>query len=219
MTQEGTRAAQESGESTEHDGAAAAVPSGLRVAICVTGSLYATQVPGYVMRLRRYLTDDVRVVMTPAAQDFISAATMQQYCSGRVHVDSWDTFADGRPSHIGLAKWADCLLVLPLTANSLAKTAAGLADSLAMELVIAADPALTALAPAMNFTMWNSPSVRRNLRTVQADGFTVLDTMPAPEVGRPAGPPDGVAPRLESVWAWLQHRSDEVGRPPATGQD
>lgn len=179
----------------------------LRVAICVTGSLYATQVPGYVARIRRHLTDDVRVVMTPDSQRFITGEVMAQYAAGKVHLDSWDTFEDGRPSHIGLAKWADCVIALPLSGNSLAKLACGISDNLALELLIASDPARTALAPAMNLRMWHSPSVERNLATVTSDGFTVLETAGAPEVGRPAGPVDGMAPKPQAVLDWLQRQA------------
>jgi phosphopantothenoylcysteine decarboxylase/phosphopantothenate--cysteine ligase len=103
----------------------------------------------------------VRVVMTASATKFVGPLTFEGLTGHRVMVD---TFADAM-DHIRWAKWADVAVVAPLTANTLAKLAVGLADD-ALTTVLMALPAgkPVVLAPAMNTEMWHSPVVQRNLR-------------------------------------------------------
>ncbi len=100
----------------------------------------------------------VRVVMTASATKFVGPLTFEGLTGHRVMVD---TFADAM-DHIRWAKWADVAVVAPLTANTLAKLAVGLADD-ALTTVLMALPAgkPVVLAPAMNTEMWHSPVVQR----------------------------------------------------------
>ena len=103
----------------------------------------------------------VRVVMTDSATRFVGPLTFEGLTGQRVMVD---TFADAM-DHIHWAKWADVAVVAPLTANTLGKLAAGMADD-ALTTVLMALPVgkPVVLAPAMNTEMWNNPVVQRNLR-------------------------------------------------------
>ena len=105
---------------------------------------------------------DVRVLMTQQAQSFISALTFAALSRHSVYTDDdfWSA-KQGRPLHIELGEWADVFIIAPMTANTLAKLAHGLADNLLTNTVLASTcPVL--LAPAMNTDMWQQPAVQRN---------------------------------------------------------
>ena len=118
----------------------------------------------------------VQVVMSEAAQHFITATTMQALSQRAVVLSQWDTSAPNSMAHINLTRQADAVLVAPCSADFIAKLAAGRADDL-MSLMCLARPRDTVpllLAPAMNREMWSHPATQRNLVQVKADGACVL---------------------------------------------
>lgn len=115
---------------------------------------------------------EVRVVMTENAKRFVGPATFEGL-SGHGVMSS--TFDDAM-AHISMAKWPDAVIVAPLTANTLAKLALGLADD-ALTTVLMAVPTGTPilLAPAMNTAMWSNPVTQRNLSWLADLGrYTVI---------------------------------------------
>ncbi len=80
------------------------------------------------MRLFKMRGADVRVVMTDAAQQFVQPLTFQALSGHTVHTDLWDTEQEHAMSHIHLARWADCLVIAPATANLLATNQPGRPD-------------------------------------------------------------------------------------------
>lgn len=115
----------------------------------------------------------MRVVMTPAAKDFITPLTMQAVSGNAVHTDLLDTDAEAAMGHIELARWADLILVAPATADFIARYRQGLADDLLSTLCLASD-APVFLAPAMNQAMWRDPATQENVVTLTARGTTFL---------------------------------------------
>ena len=107
---------------------------------------------------------DVIAVMTESATRFVGTITFEGLTGNKVYTDNFETAMD----HINLAKWADVVIVAPLTANSLAKIAGGLCDELLFT-VLCATPTKTPvlLCPAMNTHMWNSPITQRNLKLLE----------------------------------------------------
>jgi phosphopantothenoylcysteine decarboxylase / phosphopantothenate---cysteine ligase len=118
----------------------------------------------------------VQVVMTAAAQQFITAATMQALTNRPVYTDQWDTRPANGMAHIELSREADAILVAPASADFIAQLAQGRAGELLPLLCVArpADRCPLLLAPAMNREMWAHPATRRNVAQVQADGAVVL---------------------------------------------
>lgn len=111
----------------------------------------------------------VRVLMTQQAQQFVSALTFAALSRHSVYTDTdfWSA-QQGRPLHIELGEWADVFILAPLTANTLAKLAGGLADNLLTNTVLASVcPVL--LAPAMNTDMWQGQAVQRNWQQLLSD--------------------------------------------------
>ncbi len=118
----------------------------------------------------------VQVVMTEAAQAFITPVTMQALSGQPVVTSQWDAREPNNMAHINLSRVADALLVAPASTDFIAKIAQGRADDLLSLLCIARPlqrcPLL--LAPAMNREMWLHPATQRNVAQARADGATIL---------------------------------------------
>jgi phosphopantothenoylcysteine decarboxylase/phosphopantothenate--cysteine ligase len=132
-----------------------------------------------VAELVRLLTKagaTVDVVMTEAAQAFITPVTMQALSGRPVHVSQWDARVPNNMAHIQLGRDADVLLVAPASADFIAKLAQGRADEL-LSLTCLARPRERGpllVAPAMNREMWAHPATQRNAATLVADGAQIL---------------------------------------------
>jgi phosphopantothenoylcysteine decarboxylase/phosphopantothenate--cysteine ligase len=129
----------------------------------------------------------VDVVMTEAAQKFITPLTFQALTHRPVYTDIFDIPPGQNIPHITLANTADLLLIAPATANTLAKIANGLADDLLAAIALAT-PAPLLLAPAMETDMWQHPSTQANLEKLRAWGATIVGPaegrLASGEVGR-----------------------------------
>jgi len=109
---------------------------------------------------------NVRVVMTQAAQSFISPLTMQALSGHLVSTCLFDESSEQSMGHIELGKWADLILIAPATANIMGKIAAGLADDLLTTLCLATT-APVAIAPAMNKEMYAKEATQENIQTLK----------------------------------------------------
>lgn len=132
-----------------------------------------------VAQLCRLLTKagaTVQVVMTEAAQQFITPVTMQALSGRPVFSSQWDARPENNMAHINLSRAADAIVIAPCSADFAAKLAQGRADELLSLLCLArphGKPLL--LAPAMNREMWAHPATQRNFAQAAADGAQVLD--------------------------------------------
>src|SRR5690606_31452405 len=132
-----------------------------QVLLGVTGGIAAYKSAELIRRLQD-MGANVRVVMTPAAQEFITPLTLQALSGNPVHTDLLDPAAEAAMGHIELARWADLVLIAPATADCIARLAHGHADDLLTTLCLAT-PAPVAVAPAMNQGMWHDPATQDNL--------------------------------------------------------
>ncbi len=141
------------------------------IVVCVTGGIAAYKAPE-VVRLLQKQDCDVRVVMTKDAEEFIGKKTFEAL-SGYPVLD--DLFNDETDSirHTTLAKWADATVVVPATANILAKAAYGIADD-AMTSYLLATYTPRVFAPAMNTHMLDNPATQNNLRILEGYGDTLV---------------------------------------------
>jgi phosphopantothenoylcysteine decarboxylase/phosphopantothenate--cysteine ligase len=123
----------------------------------------------------------VQVVMTEAAEQFITAVTLQALSGRQVFTSQWDARASGgvnnNMAHINLSREADVILIAPASADFMAKLIHGRADDLLSLMCLARplDKVPMVLAPAMNREMWAHPATQRNVEQLRADGATVLD--------------------------------------------
>lgn len=138
--------------------------SGKRILLGITGGIAAYKCPDLVRQLKK-AGAQVHVVMTQSATQFVTPLTLQAVSANRVAHELFDSAAELSMSHIELAKWADLVLIVPATANMIAKLANGIADDLLSTLCLAT-PAPIAIAPAMNQQMYLAPATQQNLATL-----------------------------------------------------
>ena len=185
-----------------------------RILLGVCGSIAAYK----AVELCRRLVDagaHVVPVMTADAERFVGAVTLSALASERVRTSLWTSSGDdGEPvPHIALARSVDVVLVAPATARLLGSYAAGIADDLLTN-VLLATTAPVVVCPAMHTEMWEHPATRANVAVLRERGVEVVD----PAIGRLAGGDEG-AGRLpdpdrivEVVAAVLGRRTDLAGR-------
>lgn len=141
---------------------------GRKILVGVGGGIAAYKVCELVSTLFK-AGAEVRVILTDSAQEFITPLTLATLARHQAYTDKdfWQPTYN-RPLHIDLGEWAEILVIAPLTANTLAKLAHGMADNLLTNTVLASNcPVL--LAPAMNTEMWQQLSVQRNWQQLLID--------------------------------------------------
>ncbi|MGO9933207.1 MAG: bifunctional phosphopantothenoylcysteine decarboxylase/phosphopantothenate--cysteine ligase CoaBC [Steroidobacteraceae bacterium] len=143
-----------------------------RILLGVTGGIAAYKSPDLVRRLIERGAD-VQVVMTTAAQRFVSPMTFQAVSGRPTRSDLWDAAAEAAMGHIELARWAQLVLIAPASADFIARMAGGRADDLLTTLCVATE-APVLLAPAMNRVMWLNRATQANIETLIARGIRIL---------------------------------------------
>ena len=136
-----------------------------RIILGVTGGIAAYKSAELVRRLQDQGAQ-VRVVMTPGAEEFVRPLTMQALSGHPVFTGLLDEKAEAGMGHIELAKWGDLLLIAPASADFIANMVHGRADSL-LGAIYLATPALVSVAPAMNHEMWKHPATSDNIDTLR----------------------------------------------------
>ncbi len=145
--------------------------SGQKIVLAVTGSIAAYK-SCELLRLLIKRGAEVSVIMTKAAQRFVTPLSFQALGAKKVYTGDWDDSTTAIP-HIEATKEASLLLVAPATANILAKAAQGLADDLLSAAILAARCPV-AYAPAMNTFMWHNQATQRNVTQLTQDGAIFL---------------------------------------------
>ena len=145
----------------------------------------------------------VTVVPTPSSLNFVGAATWEALSGRPVTTQVWERVDEVR--HISLAKEADCAIIAPATADLIARIAAGRADDLLTNLILAIDVPIL-VVPAMHPQMWLDPATVANVATLRSRGFKVMD----PEVGRLTG--DDIGPgRFPETAAIIEKFEEAIG--------
>jgi len=143
-----------------------------RVLLGVTGGIAAYKSPDLVRRLIERGAD-VQVVMTGAAQRFVSPMSFQAVSGRPTRSDLWDDTAEAAMGHIELARWAQVVLIAPASADFIARLACGRADDLLATLCLATEAPIV-LAPAMNRVMWSNKATQANVETLISRGIRIL---------------------------------------------
>jgi phosphopantothenoylcysteine decarboxylase len=148
-------------------------PQASEVIIGVSGGVAAFKTAALVSQLAQQGVG-VSVVLTPAAKEFVGAATFAALSGRPVAEKVFDPTAFPLGAHISLAEKAQLFCVAPATADFLAKAANGFADDLLSTLYLAFEgPVL--MVPAMNSEMWSKPAVQRNVEQLREDGVHIID--------------------------------------------
>jgi phosphopantothenoylcysteine decarboxylase / phosphopantothenate---cysteine ligase len=142
-----------------------------RILLGITGGIAAYKSADLVRRLKERGAD-VRVILTDAAQHFITPLTLQALSGNPVSTSLLDPAAEAAMGHIELAKWADMLLIAPASADIIARLAHGLANDLLTTCVLAT-AAPVAIAPAMNQQMYKNIATQQNLAKLSSYNFYI----------------------------------------------
>jgi len=155
----------------------------LNVVVGIAGGIAAYKAVG-VIRLLVLAGHDVHVVATDAALRFVGRPTLEAISRNPVHTDLYEGVAQVR--HVAIGQAADLIVIAPATANSIAKLAAGLADDLLGNTILASTAPLV-IAPAMHTEMWQNAATVANVALLRARGVTVV----GPESGQLTGTDSG----------------------------
>lgn len=142
-----------------------------RILLGISGGIAAYKSADLVRRLKERGAE-VRVILTDAAQQFITPLTLQAVSGNPVSTSMLDPAAEAAMGHIELAKWADLIVVAPASADIIAKLAHGMASDLLTTCVLAS-AAPVAVAPAMNQQMYNNIATQQNLATLKKHKFHI----------------------------------------------
>ncbi len=143
-----------------------------KIVLGISGGIAAYKTPE-LARLLMQEGASVQVVMTQAAQQFVTPVTMQALTGNPVFTSQWDSSIANNMAHIELSRSADIILIAPSSADLMAKLSLGLADDLLSTLCLARDCPLL-LAPAMNKQMWEHAATQRSVQRLQDDGSVLL---------------------------------------------
>lgn len=127
-----------------------------------------------LIRYFKKLGAEVKVIMTPASNDFITKLSVSTLSQNTAYCELIDETSGNWVNHVELALWADVFVIAPLTANTLAKMASGIADNLLLVTYLSAKSPVI-VAPAMDLDMYRQPSTKRNINQLKEDGIIVLE--------------------------------------------
>ncbi len=143
---------------------------GKKILLGITGSIAAYK-SIYLARLLVKSGAEVKVVMSPSAKDFVSTLTLSTLSHNPVLTDLFDE--QSWTNHVMLGRWADLMLIAPLSCNTLSKMAHGQCDNLLLATYLSATCPVV-VAPAMDEDMWHHPATKQNLQQLQSFGNTII---------------------------------------------
>ncbi len=143
---------------------------GKKILLGISGSIAAYK-SAVLTRLLVKAGAEVKIVMTSAAKDFVTPISLSTLSKNPVLVDLTEN--NSWANHVMLGRWADVMLIAPLSCNTLAKMANGLCDNLLMAVYLSATCPVI-VAPAMDEDMWHHASTKKNLETIRSFGNHII---------------------------------------------
>jgi len=144
---------------------------GKHIVLGITGGIAAYKIP-YLVRLLKKARAEVRVMMTPSARQFVTPLTLSSLSQNPV-ISEFHT-GEQWNNHVEWARWADAMMIAPLTANTLAKLSSGQADNFLVATVMSSENVPVFLAPAMDREMWRYPAVKKHVEKLESYGFKII---------------------------------------------
>ena len=120
----------------------------------------------------------IKTILTKSAKEFVTPLSVASLSQEKVYDDLFNSENEAEMDHISLSRWADVILVAPITANTISKLSTGSSDDLASTVILASDKDIF-LTPAMNVRMWEHPSTKHNLDKLKSYGYKII----GPEIG------------------------------------
>jgi len=131
-----------------------------------------------LIRLLKKQDVKIKTILTKSAKEFVTPLSVASLSQEKVYDDLFNAENEAEMDHISLSRWADVILVVPATANTISKLSAGSSDDLASTVILASDKDVF-LTPAMNVRMWEHPSTKQNLNKLKSYGYKII----GPEIG------------------------------------
>ena len=131
-----------------------------------------------IIRLLKKRNVKVKTILTKSAKEFVTPLSIVSLSQEKVYDDIFNFENESNMDHISLSRWADLILVAPITANTISKLSSGSSDDLASTVILASNKGVY-LAPAMNVRMWEHPSTKNNLIKLKNYGYQII----GPEIG------------------------------------
>lgn len=144
-----------------------------RILVGVSGGIAAYKACDFVSKLSK-LDYEIKVILTKNATKFVSPLTFEALCHNHVETDLFDDTNEDPIAHINLAKWADVMILVPATANIIAKVTHGISDDLLSTTFLACNKHKI-ICPAMNTQMYENPVTQKNLSICKELGYKILD--------------------------------------------
>ena len=148
-----------------------------KILIVICGGISAYKSLEFIRALRKNQAE-IKTIITKSAKEFVTPLSITSLSQGKVYEDLFNPENEAEMDHISLSRWADLIVVVPATANTLSKLSNGTCDDLASTVILASNKKIF-LVPAMNVRMWEHPSNQKNLNNLKEYGYKVI----GPEIG------------------------------------
>ena len=148
-----------------------------KILLIVCGGISAYKSLEIIRGLRKN-NAQVKTILTKSAKEFVTPLSITSLSQEKVYDDLFSVENESEMDHISLSRWADLILVAPITANTISKLSSGSSDDLASTVILASDKEIY-LAPAMNVRMWEHPSTKKNVNKLKNYGYKII----GPEIG------------------------------------
>ena len=131
-----------------------------------------------IIRSLKKSNAQVKTILTKSAKEFVTPLSITSLSKEKVYDDIFSVENESEMDHISLSRWADLILVAPITANTISKLSSGASDDLASTVILASDKEIY-IAPAMNVRMWEHPSTKENINKLKNYGYKII----GPDIG------------------------------------
>ena len=143
-----------------------------KILLIICGGISAYKSLEIIRGLRKN-NAQVKTILTKSAKEFVTPLSITSLSQEKVYDDLFSVENESEMDHISLSRWADLILVAPITANTISKLSSGSSDDLASTVILASDKEIY-LAPAMNVRMWEHPSTEKNINKLKNYGYKII---------------------------------------------
>ncbi len=148
-----------------------------KILIVICGGISAYKSLEFIRALRKNQAE-IKTIITKSAKEFVTPLSITSLSQGKVYEDLFNPENEAEMDHVSLSRWADLIVVVPATANTLSKLSNGTCDDLASTVILASNKKIF-LVPAMNVRMWEHPSNQKNINNLREYGYKII----GPEIG------------------------------------
>ena len=151
--------------------------SNKKILVVICGGISAYKSLELIRGLKKKQVE-IKTIITKSAKEFVTPLSITTLSQGKVYEDLFSSESESEMDHISLSRWADLIIVVPATANTISKLSNGLTDDLASTVLLASNKKIF-IVPAMNTRMWEHPSNKKNIIKLREYGYTII----GPEIG------------------------------------